>query len=230
MHAGAENYVLHDQMSEGLTFDKVIKIDRVTTVDGQATTSPVEPSCYTVKVATEEAPLEDGCTFEVAFSKEFCDTLQNNERLIVYYCAMLNRNALVGPSEEQANTNEAWLEYGEENTTTHDQTHTHTYGFDLVKTDSQNILIDGAEFRIYDSATGGNEVAVVLMDDGVTYRRARADEQGVSIVVKDGKVRVVGFGQRHLLPGGNCCARRLQQAERPRGLHHLRRESGRHLQ
>ena len=31
------------------------------------------------------------------------------------------------------------------------------------------------------------------MDDGVTYRRARADEAGVSIVVKDGKVRVVGF-------------------------------------
>ena len=31
------------------------------------------------------------------------------------------------------------------------------------------------------------------MDDGVTYRRARADETGVPIVVKDGKVRVVGF-------------------------------------
>jgi len=31
------------------------------------------------------------------------------------------------------------------------------------------------------------------MDDGVTYRRARADETGISIVVKDGKVRVVGF-------------------------------------
>ena len=31
------------------------------------------------------------------------------------------------------------------------------------------------------------------MDDGVTYRRARADEIGIDIVVKDGKVRVVGF-------------------------------------
>jgi LPXTG-motif cell wall-anchored protein len=31
------------------------------------------------------------------------------------------------------------------------------------------------------------------MDDGVTYRRARADETGISIVVTDGKVRVVGF-------------------------------------
>ena len=31
------------------------------------------------------------------------------------------------------------------------------------------------------------------MDDGVTYRRARADETGVEILVKDGKVRLVGF-------------------------------------
>jgi len=31
------------------------------------------------------------------------------------------------------------------------------------------------------------------MDDGVTYRRARADETGTTIIVKDGKVRIVGF-------------------------------------
>ncbi|MBR1983867.1 MAG: LPXTG cell wall anchor domain-containing protein [Clostridia bacterium] len=43
------------------------------------------------------------------------------------------------------------------------------------------------------SAENGNEVTVVLMDDGVTYRRARADETGVEIVVKNGEVRVVGF-------------------------------------
>ena len=102
---------------------------------------------------------------------------------------MLNRNALVSG----ANVNDAWLEYGDENYTTSDQTKTYTYGFDLVKTDSQNKLIDGAEFKIYDALTGGHEVAVVLMDDGETYRRARADETGVSIVVKNGQVRVVGF-------------------------------------
>ena len=67
------------------------------------------------------------------------------------------------------------------------------YGIDIVKTDSANKLIDGAKFKVYDAATGGNEVAVVLMDDGVTYRRARADETGVDIIVTNGKVRVVGF-------------------------------------
>ena len=109
---------------------------------------------------------------------------------MVYYEAMLNRNAVIAG---EGVPNETWLDYGEGNHTTHDATITYTFGFDIVKTDSQNKLIDGAEFKIYDAETGGNEVPVVLMDDGVTYRRAREDETGVAIVVKDGKVRVVGF-------------------------------------
>ena len=63
----------------------------------------------------------------------------------------------------------------------------------VTKIDSQGIKIDGDKFKIYDAATGGNEGAVVLMDDNVTYRRARADETGVEIEVKNGQVRVVGF-------------------------------------
>ena len=77
---------------------------------------------------------------------------------------MLNRNAIVASN---GNPNETWLDFGENNHSNHDTTTTYTYGFDLVKTDSQNKLIDGAEFKIYDAAEGGNEVAVVLMDDGV---------------------------------------------------------------
>ena len=188
VHAGAENYVLHDKMSAGLTFLAVTKIEHINPSTNTTTTVPAAQ--YTVKVATEDAPLEDGCTFEVEFSETFCSHLETNDKVLVYYEAMLNRNAIVATD---GNPNEAWLEYGEENYTTHDATKTHTFGFDIVKTDSQNTLIDGAEFRIYDAATGGNEVAVVLMDDGVTYRRARTDEEGVSIKVNDGQVRVVGF-------------------------------------
>ena len=184
VHAGAENYVLHDKMSAGLTFDKVSKIEHLNPEN--STTTQVPDTMYTVVTAG----LTDGCTFEVRFTQEFCDHLKTNDKVIVYYEAMLNRNAIVAAD---GNPNEAALEYGEHNKTTADMTTTKTYGFDLVKTDSQNKLIDGAEFRIYDAATGGNEVKVVLMDDGVTYRRARADEEGVSIKVKDGQVRIVGF-------------------------------------
>ena len=189
VHAGAENYVLHDVMSAGLTFDKVTKVELIS--DG-VTTEVTGYNVFTAAGITEatDDDVEDNCTLEVRFTKDFCDTLETNDKLIVYYQAMLNRNAVVAG---EGNPNEAWLEYGEEHYTTHDSTTTYTFGFDIVKTDSQNTLIDGAEFRIYDAAAGGNEVKVVLMDDGVTYRRARADEDGVSIVVANGKVRVVGF-------------------------------------
>ncbi len=192
VHAGAENYILHDVMSEGLTYDKV---SGVQWNDDGTVRDLVEGTDYIVFAAPEFTPdktdddTTDGCTLEVRFTKEFCDKLDTNDKIIVSYQAMLNRNALIADK----NTNTAHLEYGEEKETTTDVTETFTFGFDIIKTDSANTLIDGAEFRIYDAEKGGNEVAVVLMDDGVTYRRARADEAGVDIVVKDGKVRVVGF-------------------------------------
>jgi LPXTG-motif cell wall-anchored protein len=96
------------------------------------------------------------------------------------------------------NLNTAWLTFGEGGVSNEDAVTTYTYGIDIIKTDSQNTLIDGAQFKIYDAATGGNEVVVVPYahdeDGNVTvYRRAHAGEEGVSIVVKGGKVRVVGF-------------------------------------
>jgi len=180
VHAGAENYVLHDKMSDGLTFKGVTKIEHVVPGTG---THEVGVGDYNVVTAG----LDDGCTFHVAFTKEFCDHLKTNDKVIVYYTATLNENAIIAG----ANENEAWLDFGEENETTHDTTETYTYGFDLVKTDGQNELIDGAEFLIYDAATGGNEVAVVKVNDDL-YRHTQ-DAPGVNIVVKDGKVRVEGL-------------------------------------
>lgn len=185
VHAGAQNYVLHDQMADGLTYKEVTKIEHV--VPGQDTHT-VDAAKYEVK--TGAGVVTDGCDFEVHFSEGFCNELETNDKIIVSYTAMLNRNAVIAGD---GNVNTAWLSFGEGNKSNEDSVITYTYGIDIVKTDSQNTLIDGAEFKIYDAATGGNEVAVVLMDDGVTYRRARADEPGISIVVEDGKVRVVGF-------------------------------------
>lgn len=194
VHPGAENYALHDDMSDGLTFKQVSKVEHIKTSES-TTEILTKNNQYSVWTATgitvdNSDDVTDSCTFEVRFTKEFCDTLKANDKVIVYYEAMLNKNAVVA---SDGNPNEAWLEYGENHFSTHDTTTTKTYGFDIIKTDSQNALIDGAKFKIYDAATGGNEVKVVLMDDHETYRRAREDEAGVEIVVKNGKVRVVGF-------------------------------------
>ncbi|MBQ6830954.1 MAG: SpaH/EbpB family LPXTG-anchored major pilin [Clostridia bacterium] len=185
VHAGAENYVLHDTMVDGLTYLQVSKIEHVVPGTG---THVVDTAKYEVKTGT--AVVTDGCDFEVHFTKEFCDELETNDKIIVYYEAMLNRNAVINGA---GNTNTAWLSFGEGNKSNEDSVVTYTYGLDIIKTNSQNTLIDGAKFRIYDAATGGNEVAVVLMDDGVTYRPAKDSETGIDIDVKNGQVRVVGF-------------------------------------
>ncbi|MBQ4546122.1 MAG: SpaH/EbpB family LPXTG-anchored major pilin [Oscillospiraceae bacterium] len=184
VHEGAENYVFHDIMSAGLTFNGVSGVQHI--IPGQDPHAATEGDDYEVKTGG----ITDGCTFEIIFSKDFCDHLETNDKVVIFYSAVVNKDAIIAG---EGNSNEAKLEFGENHFTTDDKTYSKTYGFDLVKTDSQNKLIDGAGFKIYDEATGGNEVAVVLMDDGVTYRRARADETGVEIIVKDGQVRVVGF-------------------------------------
>ena len=187
VHAGAQNYVLHDKLPGGYTFDKVTDIYHVVPGKTDETGTKVSEEYYTIVTSPT-----DGCSFEVRFTEAFCEHLQTNDKVIVYYQAMLNKNATIAGD---GNVNETWLTFGEgtKNATAKDTTVTYTYGFDIIKTDSQNTLIDGAQFRIYDAENGGTEVAVVLMDDGVTYRRARPDETGVPIDVVDGRVRLVGF-------------------------------------
>ncbi|MBR3779526.1 MAG: SpaH/EbpB family LPXTG-anchored major pilin [Clostridia bacterium] len=199
---GAQNYVMHDTMSAGLTFVQDTANDRGVTqvvhINSLGVETVLTPGIdYTVN----DAP-SDSCTFEVALTESFIGTLKANDRIITYYNAMLNRHAIAAGD---GNPNESWLEYGEEKYTTHDQTKTYTFSIDIVKTDSSNKLIDGAKFKIYDAATDGNEIKVVPLKeaDDVTpvldangnpvYRRARADEEGVEIEVVDGKVTVVGF-------------------------------------
>ena len=188
VHAGAQNYILHDKMSAGLTYQSVSEIRHVVPGTTDENGTLVDTSYYTV--VTEG--LTDGCTFHVVFTQDFCDHLETNDKVIIFYSAMLNRNAVIAGD---GNVNESKLTFGEDSSkeSNTDDTTTKTFGFDIVKTDSSFKLIDGAEFNIYDAATGGSEVAVVLMDDGVTYRRARADETGIAIVVTDGQIRVNGF-------------------------------------
>ena len=184
VHAGAENYVLHDDMSDGLTFQEVTEIQHIVPGVG---THIVDASKYTVK--TEDLGHE-GCDFEIVFSDEVCNELETNDKLVVIYSVMLNRNADIAGA---GNKNTSWLAFGEGNTSNEDDITVYTFGIDVVKTDAANKLITGAEFKIYDAAVGGNEVKVVLTDDGTGYRRAREDEEGVSIVVDGGMVRIDGL-------------------------------------
>lgn len=174
-----KNYVLHDKMSDGLTFNA----GSVEVKIGDRTLMP--NSDYTLI-----ANPTDGCTFEIEFKE---NVLKPNDVVIVTYSATLNDKAVIHP---EPNTNKTKLVYGEGSETTWDKTETFTYQFDLVKTKTDKTVLDGAEFKLYDAKTGGNEIALIDESNGV-YRVATAAEKAtegfVSATIKAGKVTIKGL-------------------------------------
>lgn len=180
---GAEKYILHDVMTAGLTLDP----DSIE-IDGLTKGQDEKNGDYHV-VTTG---LADECTFEVVFHQSYLDTITEEKNIVVTYNAVVNENAVIF---DDANNNKTKLEFGEENNyeTTWDETKTYTFKVDVVKTDSDNKVLDGAQFKLYDTKTGGNEIALVQVSDGV-YRLAKDDETGVNyITTVNGQLEIKGF-------------------------------------
>lgn len=188
---GAQDYVLYDKMSVGLTFDS--NSIKVYTLDTNNNEVEVANTNYTVSTTT------DGYTFVITFNKSFTDTLKAGDKIIVKYTAVLNENAVVGSA---GNPNDTYLTYGDSTDTTNktpeSETKTYTYSFDLVKTDSSNVVLTGAKFKLYDAVTGGNEIKVVWDASKNAYRVAKNGETGVEIEVtgdklQAGKIVIIGL-------------------------------------
>lgn len=181
---GAESYVLHDAMSAGLTLDPAS-----ITVANLTKGNDANSGDYHV-VTTG---LNDGCTFEVHFHQSYLDTITADTSIVVTYKAVVNENAVVHPS---GNPNGTKLEYGDENNTKvtpPDETKTYTFKVDVVKTDDKNKVLDGVQFKLYDAKTGGNEIALVKVSNGV-YRLAKDGETGVEyITTVNGQLEIKGF-------------------------------------
>lgn len=126
------NYILHDEMSNGLDFKEdsiVVKKNDERFTD------------YTVVTPT------DNCTFEIKFNE---NSLHTNDKVVVTYSATINSNAVVGTT---GNENETWLKYGDNGETTHGKTKTYTWSFNIFKyfTDSNNDMqyLADVEFVLY---------------------------------------------------------------------------------
>lgn len=162
---GAENYVFHDKMSDGLTYTGVTGI----TLNGNT----VGASDYTVT-----APAADGDTFDVVFTQTFCDTLKANDKIVISYAATLNEKAVIAGV---GNPNESKLSYGDSSnikTTPPSKTITYTWDVDVFKYTSvneTNIPLAGASFTLSKHADGSDPIAMVTESNNV-YRVARTGE------------------------------------------------------
>lgn len=169
---GAETYTLTDLLDESLTLDvNDISVTAPNFTDF-ATVDTTATNDYTFKVVIDGSKLTEGTI------------------VTIKYKAVLNEKA------EKVNNNKATLVYGNNNKI-EKETKTYTYEFDLIKTDSSNVLLDGAKFKLYDAATGGNEIKVILIDEANhIYRVATEAEKNtaVAITVTDGKATIFGLG------------------------------------
>lgn len=180
---GAESYVLHDVMSAGLTLDPD-SIQAVNLIKGQ------DANTGDYHVIT--TGLGDGCTFEVVFHQSYLDTITTDTDIVVTYDAVVNENAVIAGD---GNSNKTQLKFGEDSDyeSTWDETKTYTYKVDVVKTDGSNEVLDGAQFKLYDAETGGNEIKLVDEGNGV-YRLAKDGETGVEyITTVNGQLEIKGF-------------------------------------
>ena len=179
---GAQNYVLHDKMTDGLTLNQNSFEVKVGETSLTATTD------YSITFNKD-----DECDFEIAFTKSYLDSITENTAIVVTYTAILNQNAVISGS---TNDNEAKLDYGDSSSTTWDKTTTTTFSFDIVKTDSDKKVLDGAKFELYDAENAGNKIPLVKNTDG-TYRvatTAEAEAEGfTSAVIDAGRATVNGL-------------------------------------
>lgn len=142
--AGAQNYIFHDKMSEGLTFDS-------TSVDvTYVTYENAEKQEVTLTAGTDytlvTAPTDE-CTFEVVFDQTFCANLKAGEQIVITYSAVLNEKAVVGV---EGNPNASYISYGEDNEhkTTPSDTTTYTWAMNVVKVNEQETKLAGAKFTL----------------------------------------------------------------------------------
>lgn len=136
-----ENYVMHDKMDEGLTFnDSSVTVKRGETIlkkgtDYELNTSPA-----------------DGDTFDIKFNH-----VNTNDVFTVTYSAALNEKAKVGTD---GNKNETVLTYGDSGRVTAESTKTYTWSFNIFKyfmDGTKAKALEGAQFILYRKANTNSE-------------------------------------------------------------------------
>lgn len=140
-----KNYVLHDKMSDGLTFKGITSVTR--TNAGTSTSDTLnENTHYTLKQGAG-VTVDSNCTFELAFKE---NVLKPNDVVVVEYTAVINEKAVIGST---GNPNEATLEYKDGTRGTSSSTKTYTWKIDIYKyfQDSTAVKkpLQGATFVLY---------------------------------------------------------------------------------
>lgn len=191
--AGAQNYVLYDTMSEGLTLvenDIAGKYVSVQKPDG----SFLNDADFTF---SKDPGTGDTWTFKITFNESYLKTLRNElgknggtpaaktQELIITYRAVLNEKAVINAD---TNTNKTKLAYGDNQETNESSTYVKTYKLPVYKyykdpTDgTSEKALAGAKFTLSTNAEGTNPIKFVKTTATTPiYRVALTGESATAI-------------------------------------------------
>lgn len=203
MHGYTEyKYIVHDQMSEGLTFNNDVAV----TIGGTTYTD------FTVNFPAKDAAN----TFEIEFDAVKFKDLTAGDEIIITYSAVLNDKAVIA---KNFNTNKVVLEFSnnpyEDTTgkTPEDEVRVYTFQVDLDKYtvfDADGVeeerKLAGAEFEIYKADKNGTIIGSALNlkidfaaddDTSASIYRVSPDNGTTTTIVtpKSGLVQIVGLDE-----------------------------------
>lgn len=160
---GAENYVLHDELENGLKLDE-------TTTELQPT--PVflyDDIAGEMKSGVDYIYEKTTKGFNVTLTEQYLKKNKDKGAYTVHvgYYAILTENATIGPV---GNKNKAWLSYGTSQETKPEETITRTYGFAVLKfykdADGREQGLANAQFKLYTDAACSDDKIVKLKGNG----------------------------------------------------------------
>lgn len=178
---GARKYVVHDKMDAALKFDGVTSI----TAGGKTLT---EGADYTV-VTTG---LTDGCTFHIAFTETYLNSITADTDIVINYTAKLTSDAVAGDGY----VNDTWLDYGDNQHTERDTTTTYTWKLPIYKyhkAGETKKALAGAEFILYKGSEESNRDYAQVTNGKLTGWTKTKTEATKLVSGDDGMIAVEGL-------------------------------------
>ena len=183
-----KKYVIHDVMSEGLTFVNDTGHKMSVTVNGK------DFDQYTLNTKASSTTTDTNCTFEVAFNDDTngASVLKPNDNVVVTYYARVNERATIGT---EGNINKAQLTYGDNHTTNWEETKTYVWKIDIFKYTMKNgaeQLLENAQFVLYRGNPDNKEYAKI-QDGKITGWTGNESERTVLTTSNSSKLEIKGL-------------------------------------
>lgn len=182
---GAKNYVLHDQMDDGLTFAGTIYDVYDEISDANLKFKPAQD--YSIK--TEG--LTDGCTFELTFKQGYFDRINQDTTITIKYCATVNESAPI----KTAMKNKTWLTYGEAQKTDEKITKTYSFGIPVFKYTGTDTELAGAKFILStdENCTDSTKTLKFTKNSEGKYRYDSTNGKTELVSLTDGMINIEGI-------------------------------------